>query len=38
MRYEGIVNNSIDVITAIKSKNWLVLGHPNALSIYGRES
>lgn len=34
LRYEGIVNNSIDTITPIKGKNWLVLGHPSALAIY----
>ena len=28
VRYEGIVNNSVDQITSVKGKNWLVLGHP----------
>jgi hypothetical protein len=34
VRYEGIVNNSVDQITAIKGKNWLVLAHPSAMAIY----
>ena len=34
LKYEGIVNNSIDCILHVKSKNWLVLGHPSALTIY----
>lgn len=34
VRYEGIVNNSIDKITHIKGKNWLVLSHPSSMTIY----
>lgn len=33
-KYEGIVNNSIDSLFQIRSKNWLVAGHPNALTFY----
>ena len=32
--FEGIVNNSVDRITPIKGKNWLVLSHPSSMSIY----
>ena len=34
MRYEGIVNDSVDRIASIKGKNWLVLSHPSAMTIY----
>jgi len=34
MRYEAIVNDSIERITPIKGKNWLVLSHPSAMTIY----
>ena len=34
VKYEGIVNNSIDHIVQVKNKNWLILGHPSALTIY----
>lgn len=37
LRYEGIVNDSVDSITTLKSKNWLVLGHPTALTIYSAD-
>jgi hypothetical protein len=33
-KYEGIVNNSIDTLFQIKGKNWLMAGHPNAMSLY----
>jgi hypothetical protein len=33
-KYEGIVNNSIESITHVKNKNWVVLAHPTALTIY----
>lgn len=33
-KYEGIVNNSIDSMLQIRSNNWIVAGHPNALSFY----
>lgn len=36
-RYEGIVNNSVDSILQIKNKNWLVLGHPSAITIYSTD-
>jgi hypothetical protein len=34
LKYEGIVNNSIDNIVQVKNKNWLILSHPSALTIY----
>ncbi len=34
LKDEGIVNNSIDQIAQVKNKNWLVLAHPSALTIY----
>jgi hypothetical protein len=34
IRYEGIVNNSVDSILLVKSKNWLILAHPTAITIY----
>ncbi len=33
-KYEGIVNNSIDSLFQIKGNNWIVAGHPNALTFY----
>jgi len=38
IKYEGIVNNSIDSILNIKSKNWIVLSHPSSIAIYSRDS
>jgi hypothetical protein len=37
VRYEGIVNNSVDRITPIRGKNWLVLSHPSAITIYSND-
>jgi hypothetical protein len=34
VKYEGIINNSITNMLQIKSKNWLVLAHPTALTVY----
>ena len=34
LKYEGIINNSITSMLQIKNKNWLVLAHPTALTIY----
>jgi hypothetical protein len=34
MRYEGIVNDAVERIAPIKGKNWLVLSHPSAMTIY----
>ena len=34
LRYEGIVNDSVDHTLHIKSKNLLLLTHPSALSMY----
>ena len=34
LRYEGIVNDSIDYTLHIKNKNMLLLAHPSALSLY----
>lgn len=36
-KYEGIVNNSIDVMYMVKSKNWLVACHPNAMAFYSSQ-
>jgi len=37
IRYEGIVNNSVDQLAVTKGKNWLVLAHPSAMTIYSPE-
>ena len=36
-KYEGIVNNSIDYMFQLKGKNWLMAGHPNAMTLYTAE-
>lgn len=37
LKYEGIVNGSVNSISFIKSKGWLALGHDSALTFYSQE-
>lgn len=34
LRYEGLVNDSIDSMFFVKGKNWLVAQHPTAMTFY----
>lgn len=33
-RFEGIVNNEVESLSILKSKNWLVASYPSSMGVY----